>query len=165
MSERTRFAIGGVTFDATSGELGARAVTCRLEPKAAAVLAILCTRSGELVTRRELLDRCWGNGEGSDEALTQAVSQIRRAMQDLGEPTGLIETLAKRGYRISDRDAATDVARTPGAGKRKYSAPTLLAAGVLFALVLGAIVFPHELRHTVRHGLGLGPPSAGAPAH
>lgn len=165
MSEIGEFAIAGVTFNATSGELSAPAATRRLEPKAAAVLAILCTRRGQVVTRHELLDRCWGDGEGSDEALTQAVSQIRRSLQDLGAPSGLLETLAKRGYRLSGDNVPIQAQREAPAINRNPPLPIAIGGLVLVALIIAVVAFPHGLRHSIRHGLGLGPPAAGSTGH
>src|SRR5947209_9404875 len=101
MSEGRDFPIGDLIFDVPSGELRRHSRSRRLEPKAAAVLALLCAAGGAVVSRQELLDSCWGNGAGSDEALTQTVAQIRRAFDELGESTALIETLSKRGYRVA----------------------------------------------------------------
>ena len=156
MSADQLFSIGSLRFDAASGELSAPARSRRLEPRAAAVLATLCAQRGQMVTRQLLLDRCWGAGEGSDEALTQAVSQIRRTFQDLGAPADLIETLAKRGYRLNADGAPVAAQRLPAqaaAGRRG-----LVMAGIaLLVLVAAVIAAPHGLRHSLRHALGLGP--------
>ena len=95
------FRIGKLDFDPSTGDLEGGAGSRRLEPRAAAVLAVLLRASGEVVSRRQLLAQCWSGDSGSDEALTQAVAQIRRNLAALGEPADRIATLAKRGYRIS----------------------------------------------------------------
>jgi DNA-binding winged helix-turn-helix (wHTH) protein len=156
MSAAQLFRVGSLRFDAQSGELSAPARSLRLEPRAAAVLAMLCGRPGQIVARQALLDDVWGPGEGSDEALTQAVAQIRRTAQELGEAPGLVETLAKRGYRLNGGSANSaqlvrDVRATP-------SRRALIGACVVI-LALAALVFaaPHGLRHSIRHALGFGP--------
>lgn len=140
-----------IAFDPRSGQLGSGQVVRRLEPKAAAVFAVLCDAGGALVSRRELLDRCWGEGEGSDEALTQAVAQIRRAFEELGEKAP-IETLAKRGYRVTSGTLSN-----PSAGRDArpgWHRPVLIAA--LLILLLLAYFQPHWLRHFIRHNFGGG---------
>ena len=158
MGGLTKFAVGRLDFDPCSGELRTRAETRRLEPRAAAVLQILCEHDGAVVTRQDLLDRCWGEGEGSDEALTQAIAQIRRALDDLGEP-GLVETLAKRGYRLHGKSFS--LAQETAVQSRSWQ-PRQLALPVagLIAIVIAAawVVDPHGPTHFVRHALGLGPP-------
>ena len=77
------FEIGRLSFDPRTGRLRARAATARLEPKAAAVLGLLCAADGGLVTRQDLLDRC-GEGEigriaypggGPDPARTRTLGE------------------------------------------------------------------------------------------
>jgi DNA-binding response OmpR family regulator len=49
-------------------------------------MRILWDNEGAIVSRSDLIDRCWREGEASDEALTQAVAQIRRTLTDLCNP-------------------------------------------------------------------------------
>lgn len=168
MVAKDDFEIGALLFDPGSGELSKPACSRRLEPKAAAVLAALCEGRGSVLARQDLLDRCWGEGEGSDEALTQTITQIRRALDDLGEDGGLIETFAKRGYRLQvQRGPVTSAPLAPsvpasippGSSRRSLA---LALAGVLTLLLLATwIMDPHGSRHFIRHSLGLGP-TAGA---
>jgi hypothetical protein len=71
----------------------------RLEPKAAAVLAELMRAGGKVVCREALLDACWGGEAGSDEALTQAIAQLRRAFDDDPRRPRFIGTVHRTGYR------------------------------------------------------------------
>jgi len=89
-------AIGDLVFDRDRSLLAAHGETTRLEPKVAAVLSILIEQSMTPVTRDELLNRIWGD-EGSDEALTQAVSRLRRLAGD----AALIETIPRVGYQLA----------------------------------------------------------------
>ena len=156
MSAAQQFRIGPLRFDEASGELIARTRSRRLEPRASAVLAALCAQRGQMVTRQDLLDQCWGNGEGSDEALTQAISQIRRAMHELGASGDLIETLAKRGYRVNG-DSEPAATQPEVAGPATGQRGSMIAFVALFAIVAALLVAPHDIRHSVRHALGLGP--------
>jgi DNA-binding winged helix-turn-helix (wHTH) protein len=148
-------AFGRVIFDRRTGELRGPSGAVRLEPKAAAVLVVLGDADGELVSRGQLLDRCWGQGAGSDEALTQAIAQIRRAFEDLGAPQP-VETLAKRGYRL--RVEAEAVPAPAPANTRSTARVMTLTVGV--ALLAAVLLAPHGIRHSVRHALGLGPSQA-----
>jgi DNA-binding winged helix-turn-helix (wHTH) protein len=75
----------------------------RLEPKIAGALYLLVRRGNEVVTRDEFLDSVWGE-EGSDEALNQAISRLRRLLGD----SGIIETVPRVGYRLRDAAIQTD---------------------------------------------------------
>ena len=67
----------------------------RLEPRLASLLEMLAARPGAVVSRDELLDTVWGD-EGSDEALTQAVSRLRQLLGN----RDLILTEPRKGYRL-----------------------------------------------------------------
>lgn len=148
------------SFDARSGELRRGERVVRLEPRSAAILAQLEVASGAIVTRQELLDRCWEPGGGSDEALTQAVAQIRRGFGELGIASA-IETLAKRGYRLKVALAGSGTKAATARPAPARSATLVILA--LVAAVILAISFAHPIRHAVRHALGLGPPQSTAP--
>ncbi|MEM8597378.1 MAG: winged helix-turn-helix domain-containing protein [Pseudomonadota bacterium] len=68
-----------------------------LSPRALGVLLALVESEGDVVSRNALLDRVWPDVIVSDESLSQAVAEIRRTLED----KRVIETIPKRGYRLS----------------------------------------------------------------
>lgn len=56
------------------------------------------------MSRTDLLE-LWPDGSGSDEALTQAVSALRRALGDTKKPHQLLHTVPKFGYRLVTAEA------------------------------------------------------------
>lgn len=79
---------------------GARRVR-RLTPKATGVLRALVRREGRVATREELFAEVWPDTLPSNDVLTQAVTQLRKAFA--GSEAGAasyIETIAKSGYRL-----------------------------------------------------------------
>jgi DNA-binding response OmpR family regulator len=78
-----------------SARLGDR--TLKLERRPLLMLQLLATRSGDVVSRAELLEEVWGSKyKGFEHSLEQAVHQIRR---ELREPAW-IETVRGIGYRL-----------------------------------------------------------------
>ncbi len=73
----------------------------RLSPRAMRLLSFLADAKGEVVDRHTLLDRVWPDVTVSDESLTQAVTELRRAFGDRRDQAGVIETIAKGGYRLT----------------------------------------------------------------
>ncbi|MES9993553.1 MAG: winged helix-turn-helix domain-containing protein [Candidatus Thiodiazotropha sp.] len=69
-----------------------------LEPKASLVLEHLVERAGEPVTRQELLDAVWKDVVVSDDALTQVIIKLRKALGDSSRDPHYIRTIPKRGY-------------------------------------------------------------------
>ncbi len=72
----------------------------RLEPKAMAVLLRLAARPGEVVSRDELLAAVWPNVIVGDNALTQVVIKLRKALGDTAHEPRYIQAISKKGYRL-----------------------------------------------------------------
>ncbi|WP_225766264.1 winged helix-turn-helix domain-containing protein [Stenotrophomonas sp. Marseille-Q4652] len=71
----------------------------RITPKALGVLLALVRAEGRVVTREELFAGVWAGTAPTNDVLTQAVTQLRKAFA-AGEEAPYIETIAKTGYRL-----------------------------------------------------------------
>jgi len=71
-----------------------------LTPKLLDLLLHLLDNAGELVTKEALLDALWPGANVTDNALTQAVSELRQALGDDAAAPRFIKTVARRGYRF-----------------------------------------------------------------
>jgi DNA-binding winged helix-turn-helix (wHTH) protein/TolB-like protein len=100
MEMRSRLQIGEWWADRTTNELGRVGETLRIEPKAMEVLMALAGRAGQAVSREELLAAVWPGVVVGDEALTQSIIKLRRALGDNPKSPTYIETISKRGYRL-----------------------------------------------------------------
>jgi DNA-binding winged helix-turn-helix (wHTH) protein/alpha-beta hydrolase superfamily lysophospholipase len=110
------YRFGPFELDLVGGRLTRDGQEVRLRPKAFEVLQLLVENPARLVAKDELLDAVWQGRFVSDDSLTQALSDIRRA---LGDEAGMIVTVPKRGYRL---DAAVEGGPV-GAGDRTAEAP------------------------------------------
>ena len=90
-------------FDPRTGRLWAGRREVNLTPRAAAVLAALIERAGELVTRHELFRSVWGDTIVGDAALTACIQELRGALADDTRRPRFIETRHRRGYRFVAR--------------------------------------------------------------
>ncbi|MDV3437191.1 winged helix-turn-helix domain-containing protein [Stenotrophomonas sp. C2852] len=73
----------------------------RLTPKALGVLRVLLRQPGRVVTREELFAEVWPDTLPTNDVLTQAVTQLRKAFaNDEDNGQAYIETIAKSGYRL-----------------------------------------------------------------
>ncbi|MEM7075049.1 MAG: winged helix-turn-helix domain-containing protein [Pseudomonadota bacterium] len=79
-----------------------------LSPRAIRLLCDLVEARGAVRSRATLLDRIWPDVTVGDESLTQVVAEVRRKLGD----KGVIETIAKGGYRLSPRQPSLAVPAT-----------------------------------------------------
>ena len=113
-------------------------------------LILLASNPGDLVTKDRFMDEVWRGIPVTDEALTQCIRTLRRALGDDAANPRLIATVPKHGYRFlaevegavrSSGFAAT--ARNPAAARssRMAGSTTLggLAAGLIGGLAYGAL--------------------------
>ena len=82
-----------------------------LEPKVMDVFVRLAEHANELVTRDQLLEAVWHGQDVSDEPLTRAIGELRRALHDDRRDPEYIETVPKRGYRLIGQIRLPDSAR------------------------------------------------------
>lgn len=77
---------------------GAREIA--LEPKAFGVLVRLLERSGELLSRDELLDHVWGHRFVTPSTLNRIIGLVRRALDDGAQRSRYVQTVHGAGYRF-----------------------------------------------------------------
>lgn len=82
--------------------------TVDLSPRLVEILAYLASRPGHLVSKDELLDRFWPDVHVTENTLTRAIADIRKALGDRPDPPQFIQTVSRHGYRF-----IASVERTP----------------------------------------------------
>ena len=94
------FQLGALRIEPRTGTVSGNGAEVHLPSRAIEVLLHLAQRPGELVTRDELLLTVWGDGHGSAEALSHAVSDLRHGLgEDAAHPV-FLQTVPRRGYRL-----------------------------------------------------------------
>jgi TolB-like protein len=74
--------------------------TIRLEPKMMGVLVCLAQRSGDVVSKEQLVQEVWRDTFVTDDVLIRCVSELRKVFGDNAGRPAIIETIPKRGYRL-----------------------------------------------------------------
>ncbi len=95
-----RLQVGDWTVEPALNQISSPAQTVRLEPKAMSVLMFLADRAGQVVSREALLASIWSGVVVGDDALTQVVIKLRKALGDVPATPRYIQTIAKGGYRL-----------------------------------------------------------------
>ncbi|MGY1408304.1 winged helix-turn-helix domain-containing protein [Luteimonas sp. A611] len=99
----------------------------RLTHKALQVLVVLVERQGGVVTRDAMFEQVWPDTMPTDDVLTQAITQLRKAFGDDRDAPRYIETISKTGYRLLAPAQWLDCEVSADPGDAAGQAPTLPA--------------------------------------
>ena len=116
----------------------------RLEPRVMDVLVCLAEHAGEVVSRETLNQQVWGNVVVTDQAVTNCISELRHHLGDDRSAHRVIETIPKRGYRLTApvqlAQAVSAEVLAPQASQPSMARRWPVAAGVLVVgvFLLGA---------------------------
>ncbi len=131
-----------------------------LEPKVMDVLCQLLNQPGEVITRDELLASVWGETWHSDEGLTRNISILRRLLRSADSSQEYIETIPKKGYRLTQPAVPACKAQQPVAAISPPHQPILavlafdnLSADDSMAYLSDGI--SEEIRQVVAQGTSL----------
>ena len=83
-------------------ELRKNGTILKLPPQPFKLLALLASRSGQVVTRDEIQGQLWGNDTFIDfeQGVNKCIKQIRTALSDNPDNPLYLETIPRRGYRF-----------------------------------------------------------------
>jgi DNA-binding winged helix-turn-helix (wHTH) protein len=83
-------------------ELRKNGTLMKLPPQPFRLLALMASRSGQLVSRDEIQKQLWGNNTFIDfeQGVNKCIKQIRTALSDNPDSPLYIETVPRRGYRF-----------------------------------------------------------------
>ncbi|UAL09030.1 transcriptional regulator [Caulobacter segnis] len=133
-SSPPRLAFGEVSIDVESRRVRAPAGASHLEPRTFDLLLTLTERPGLTASRGYLIETVWADARGSDETLTQAVADLRRALGDDARAPRFIETVPDLGYRWIFEEPPGRLPPT----QRWIQGPAWVAAGAVLAIAVGA---------------------------
>jgi len=117
--------VGRIDVDTAGCLLTFENTHAKLSPRAMNVLMYLAERAGSTVTHDELLGRFWRGSLSSRNAVHKCAAELRLALGRLGDDGVQIETVSKRGYRLS----AAVVRIDPEAAEEPPHGPTIASFG------------------------------------
>jgi DNA-binding winged helix-turn-helix (wHTH) protein len=71
-----------------------------LSPRLVEILGFIVSKSGQIVTKDELLEKFWPGVNVTENTLTRAIADIRKAIGDGAAEPQYLETASRRGYRF-----------------------------------------------------------------
>lgn len=107
LARETDFRLGDALIRPSISEVTVKNQTLRLQPRVMQVLVALAARAGEVVSRDQLIARCWGGLAVSEDSINRAVSALRRLSETEAAGAFTIETLPRIGYRLTAQSGRT----------------------------------------------------------
>lgn len=83
-----------------------------LSPRLVEILGFIVSRGGEIVTKEELLEKFWPDVNVTENTLTRAIADIRKAIGEEASAPRYLGTASRRGYRFIS-EAATVTTSDP----------------------------------------------------
>lgn len=126
------------------------------------VLCLLVQRSGQLVTREEIIEKLWGKDVflDTDNAINTAIRKIRQVLLDHSEQPRFVQTITGKGYRFiapaceprtgreaqeqegdSSRTAKTEEAQAGTAARRRWTLAVVVTVAVPSLALAGYLYF------------------------
>lgn len=95
------FRLGQYLIEPRQNRIARHDTSVRVEPRVMDVLVCLAEHAGEVVSRDALNARVWGDVVVTDQAVTNCISELRHHLGDDRSANRVIETIPKRGYRLT----------------------------------------------------------------
>ena len=127
------FQLGRARIDPEAHEYVIDGKPTRMQPQALKVLVALHDRIGRVVSRDELIDRCWGGRIVGDDVINRCISQLRSFAAESGGFQ--IETISRAGYRLTKESAAA----APKRGHRSWMLGGAAVAGIAAAVGIATL--------------------------
>ncbi len=97
-----------------------------LEPQVFDLIRVLAEAGGALVTRDDLIATVWGGLNVSDATISARISAARAAVGDSGKAQAVIETVARRGFRLAvPVESVAKATETVAPARVRADSPTL----------------------------------------
>jgi len=96
----TFLALHGCEIDLAASRIKGANGWIQLKPKSMEVLEYLLSHPLSVCSREEILNSVWGRSIVSDDVLSQAIRELRRAFDDDFKSPAVIETIPRSGYRL-----------------------------------------------------------------
>ncbi len=141
LAHELSFAIGSLRVDPATRQVSGEGCSETLEPRVMQVLVALGRARGSIVTRDELIERCWDSRVVGEDAINRVISRLRHVAEQFGG-SYRVETITKVGYRLvvaneAERPAtASPSAADPPLATRR----SVLVAGAAAVVAVGGVL-------------------------
>ena len=154
LSAERDFTLGDLEIHPSVSEAVRGGRTQHVEPRVMQVLVALAGGGGAVVSREELVRRCWDGRLVGEAAINRCMSRLR-ALADRGDGTRSfqVETIARVGYRLQagtgGAEAEDGPNALPDAPRGKRFVPLALA-GLAIVLIAAVVAFGYGFASRAR---------------
>jgi formylglycine-generating enzyme len=108
LASESDFVLGQFRIRPSLCEIEAGGQTQTVEPRVMQVLAVLARAQGAVVSRDELIRRCWGGRAISEDAINRCIAKVRKLAEQDSGASFEVETIPRVGYRLLEKRVAPD---------------------------------------------------------
>ena len=94
------FQVGAWLIQPTINGISGNGKSVHVEPKVMQVLVYLAEHAGEVIAKERLIHAVWPDTFVTDDVLTRAIAELRKAFHDDIRNPRVIQTIPKGGYRL-----------------------------------------------------------------
>jgi len=138
------FFLGDLRVEPLTGKVSGPGVSGHLPSKSVEILLCLASNPGSVSSHEYLLHEVWGDGRGTQKALSNAVSELRHTLGDFHGDPRFVQTIPTRGYRllVEPRIVRADlVATNPSDSTAKSDKPRFFEVLVRRGVIQAAAAF------------------------
>ncbi|HEY3776824.1 MAG TPA: winged helix-turn-helix domain-containing protein [Rhizomicrobium sp.] len=140
------FRLGALRIDPPARQVVSGGQSRTIEPRVMQVLVALAQAQGRVVSREQLIARCWSGRVVGDDAVHSCLAKVRALARLGGDAAYEIETIPRVGYRLDTPEAAKsapDMAPPATSGQApRWVLPRALAwaAGAVLIIAVAALI-------------------------
>ncbi|GAA6172042.1 hypothetical protein NBRC116592_17120 [Colwellia sp. KU-HH00111] len=108
------------------------------------ILCCLIAHKGGIVSKEKLIEECWNGRFVSDDAVRQAIKELRGYLGCNSKKPSYIETIRKQGYRLLPKTFVVDEKVTPTVQPTKNYTKVFLSVAAIFIFSLSIFLFAYE---------------------
>src|SRR6478672_8463226 len=115
LAAESDFRLGSLLVSPSTREVSHGGTREMLEPRVMQVLVALFQGNGRVISRDELIARCWEGRIVGEDAINRAIGRLRRLSETGSDAPFGIETIPRVGYRltVADLPAAVETEAPP----------------------------------------------------
>src|SRR6185437_4355052 len=125
LARESDFALGAFRVRPSLCEIENKGVLKSIEPRVMQALVAFAQAKGSVVSRDELIQRCWGGRIVGEDAVNRCIAKVRKLAEPDEPQSFVLETIPRVGYRLVE--IASGLNRLPAESGPESAVPSAAA--------------------------------------